>query len=199
MRARRCGHRLAARSRPCRIAIGHASAIEPAVHSPSEIVTVADWSRAEGRRHRCELRNVERYPLDPPTGRPAHGVRVHRQQESRRDETRQRHHGQCRHDIGPQGASEQIAHLPLPAPRFGDVEHDQPGEIGELRSYPLEPLPDAADDGNDLRPGVARVRDLPERVDVGLPGDGNQAVAARDLTARWSFVGSRQVVSAVHA
>ena len=72
-------------------------------------------------------------------------------------------------DVGTQRACEQVAHLSFPAPRFRDVEHDQLGEIGEVRSHPLEPLPDAADDSDNLRPGVARVRDLPERVEIGLP------------------------------
>ena len=138
---------------------------------------------AEGLRQRCEPRDVDRRSLEPLPGRTAHRVRIHRDQKSGRDETRQRHHGQCRQDIGTQGACEQIAHLPLPVPRFRNMEHDQLGEIGELRSHPLQPLPDAADDGNNLRPGVARVQGLRERVEIGLPGDRNQAVAARDLTA----------------
>ena len=106
---------------------------------------------------------------------------------------------QWRQDIGTQGACEQIAHFPLPAPRFWDVEHDQLGEIGEVRSHPLKPFPDAADDSKDLRPVIGRVRNLPERAEIGLSGDRNQAAVACDLTASRSFVGSRQIIPAVHA
>ena len=120
---------------------------------------------AERLRQQCELRDVERYLLEPPSARVALGVRIHRDQKSGRDEARQRHHGQCRQDIGTQGACEQIAHFPLPTPRPRDVEYDQLGEIGEVRSHPFEPLPDAADDGNDLRPGIGRVRDLHAFID----------------------------------
>ena len=38
---------------------------------------------AEGLRQRCELRNLERCSLDPPSGRTAHGVRIHRDQKPR--------------------------------------------------------------------------------------------------------------------
>ena len=79
-----------------------------------------------------------------------------------------------------------------------DVEHDQLDEIGRVRSHSLEPFPDAADDRDHLRPGVTRVRDLPERVEIGLPGDCNQAVAARDLAAGRSFVRLRLFISAAH-
>ena len=79
------------------------------------------------------------------------------------------------------------------------MKHDQLGEIGEVRSHPLEPLPDTVDDGNNLRPGVGRARGMPERVEIGLPRDCNQVVAARDLTAARSFVRDRPLVSAVHS
>ena len=78
------------------------------------------------------------------------------------------------------------------------MEHDQLGEIGEIRSHSLEPFPDATDDGNNLRPGIVRVRDLREWVEIGLPGDCNQAVAAYDLTAKRSFARYRPFISAVH-
>ena len=74
------------------------------------------------------------------------------------------------------------------------MEHDQLGEIGEVRTHPLEPLPDATDHSDNLRPGVGWVRDLPGRVEIGLPGDCNQAVAARDLAAKRSFVRHRPFI-----
>ena len=118
------------------------------------------WQNGSGSdaspRTSSGARSIHRPP------RTAHGIRIHRDKKSGRDETRQRHHGQCRQDIGTQGTCEQIAHLPLPAPGSGDVEHDQLGEIGEIRSHPLEPFPDASDDGNNLRSGIARVRDMRE-------------------------------------
>jgi hypothetical protein len=40
------------------------------------------------------------------------------------------------------------------------------------------------------------MRDLPERVEVALPGDCNQAVSAGDITAKRSFVGHRPFISA---
>ena len=52
-----------------------------------------------------------------------------------------------------------------------------------VRCHSLDPLPDAADDSDNLRPGVGQVRDPPEQVEIGLSGDCNQAVAARDFAA----------------
>ena len=74
--------------------------------------------------------------------------------------------------------------LPLPALWSGDVEHDQLHEVGEIRSDLLDPLPDAAHDGGDLRPGVVRESVLAGRIGIGLAGDRDQAVPAHDL-AHW--------------